>query len=349
MSSDLPIVSVIIPSRPSPAPPAALHAVARLDYPRHRLEILVARGSQPAAQRNAALRTARGELVYFLDDDAQPRPDNLRRALAHFERPAVQIVGGPNLCPPGAPPLEQLFAVVLGSWLAFGPSRARYTPVGRARPTSEKELILCNLAARRAALLERGGFDESLYPNEENALMDDLQNAGAELIYDPEFVALRRPRPSLASFCRMLFTYGRGRAEQFRLHPTRGSALNFVPPLFVLYLVVLPLLSAPTVLARLAAHANPWAIWLMVNAPLALYLAALLGQAAVSARAHGPARAAAALPLVVASHLFYGLGCWRGLFTRLRRRGPPSAGVAVERMEVPEPRSDASAMPGGPP
>ena len=28
-------------------------------------------------------------------------------------------------------------------------------------------------------------------------------------------------------------TYGRGRAEQFRLHPTPGSALNFVPPLFL--------------------------------------------------------------------------------------------------------------------
>ena len=140
----------------------------------------------------------------------------------------VQMVGGPNVCPREAPPLEQVFALVLASWVAFGPSRARYAAVGRVRETSEKELILCNLLARRQAMLELGGFNEALYPNEENALMDELQKRGGKLIYDPELLVHRRPRSSLKSFARMLMTYGRGRAEQFRLHPTLGSALNFV-------------------------------------------------------------------------------------------------------------------------
>src|SRR5204863_9086759 len=192
----------------------------------------------PSVQRNAGLNAARGELVYFLDDDSVPRPSNLRRVVGHFNNPEVKMVGGPNCCPPEAPALEQIFALVLGSWLAFGPSRARYTPVGRKRDTSEKELILCNLVARRSALLELGGFNEALYPNEENALMDKLQKRGGRLLYDPEFVVYRRPRASLKAFAKMLMTYGRGRAEQFRLHPTFGSALNFVPPLFCLYLAI---------------------------------------------------------------------------------------------------------------
>ena len=39
-------------------------------------------------------------------------------------------------------------------------------------------------------MLELGGFNEALYPNEENALMDELQKRGGKLIYDPDLVLL---------------------------------------------------------------------------------------------------------------------------------------------------------------
>jgi len=311
VSDALPFVTIIIPTRPGQADIPAVTAARALDYPKDRLEIIVARGKQPAVQRNAAIRAARGDLIYFLDDDAVTRPDALRRALAHFQKPQVKMLGGPNLCPANAPMLEQVFAVVLGSWLAFGPSRARYDSVGVARESGEKELILCNMMARRADVLELGGFDESLYPNEENALMDELQKRGAKLIYDPGFIVERRPRPSLRSFCKMLFTYGRGRAEQFRLHPTPGSALNFVPPLFCVYLV------ASLVAAGLFGP--------VVFAPLGLYMLVVLAQTLVSMARKGFVRGLLALPLVVASHIFYGLGFWRGLFTTLKPAGQKTA------------------------
>jgi succinoglycan biosynthesis protein ExoA len=303
VSSLLPLVTVIVPTRPGEAHPRALAAVRRLEYPAGRLEVIVARGKQPSVQRNAALRAAHGELIYFLDDDSLPQPQNLQRALEHFNDPAVAMVGGPNLCPDDAPLLERVFAVVLSSLLAFGPSRARYDAVGSVRSSSEKELILCNLMARRQPVAALGGFDEALYPNEENALMDELQKRGNKLLYDPAFVVYRRPRPALGAFCRMLMTYGRGRAEQFRLHPTAGSALNLAPPLFCLYLAMTPLL----------AFRWPPGLW-----PLAAYAAAILAQTAVSARTHGPVRSLLASPLMAVSHTFYGLGFWRGLFTRLK-------------------------------
>jgi cellulose synthase/poly-beta-1,6-N-acetylglucosamine synthase-like glycosyltransferase len=308
VSQLLPFISIIIAAPPNLADVQAVAAARKLEYAADRLEIIVARGKQPSVQRNVALRAARGEWIYFLDDDALPPPDNLRRAEKFLHDPAVAMVGGPNVCPPGAPLLEQVFAVVLASWLAFGPSRARYTPVGRERDTGEKELILCNTLARRDVLLELGGFNEALYPNEENALMDELQKRGQRLVYDPNFFVHRRPRRSLKSFLKMLRTYGRGRAEQFRLHPTPGSALNFVPPLFCLYLAALAVVSCCSISNSLR---------MMIAAPLLVYIVATILQTLASLKNAGVARALLAWPLLVASHIFYGLGFWRGLITRL--------------------------------
>jgi len=332
VDDNLPRVTVLIAARPGQTDIKAAEAGHALDYPAEKLEIIIARGRQPSVQRNAGMREARGEWIYFLDDDSVCPAATLRLAARYFSDPAVKMVGGPNLCPPEAPEIEQVFALVLSSWLAFGPSRARYTRVGQARSTSEKELILCNLLARRDALLELGGFNEALYPNEENALMDELQKRGGKLIYDPEIVVYRRPRGSLSSFCRMLMTYGRGRAEQFRLHPTSRSALNFVPPLFCAYVLALlvTLLAAP-------------AVGLMLGALFALYLAAVVGQAVALFGMQRPskvaswgtraARALAAMPLIVLTHVLYGAGFWHGLLTRLKKDGERTAAeVAVERL-----------------
>jgi succinoglycan biosynthesis protein ExoA len=309
VDNSLPAVTIIIPARPDQSEVRAVAAARLLDYPPDKLEIILARGKQPSVQRNVALRAARGEIIYFLDDDSCPVPANLRRAVELFQSPEVKMAGGPSLCPSDAPAIEQAFALTMGSWLAFASSCARYRAVGRPRATSEKELILCNLLARRDALLELGGFNEALYPNEENALMDELQKRGGKLLYDPDLLVYRRPRPNFAAFCKMLLNYGRGRAEQVRLHPTFGSTVNFVPPLFCLFLALLPFLPA-------------YFDWV-----LAAYGAAILLQS----MAVLPLKKWHWLPwimfLIFVSHVGYGLGFWRGCLTKPK---PPPPSVAAE-------------------
>jgi len=102
--------------------------------------------------------------------------------------------------------------------------------------------------------------------------------------------------------------YGRGRAEQFRLHPTLGSALNFVPPLFCLYLLTIPFLP----------------VWGLV--PLSLYVLAVLAQTVAVATRSNLWCGARVLPLIALTNVLYGLGFWHGLFTRLAPPKPPPPG-----------------------
>jgi hypothetical protein len=316
MANEYPLVSVIIPVHPAKTEARSAAASKLLDYPREKLEIIVVRSTDlstfPSMKRNAAIRAVRGELIYFLDDDSVPDPGNLKRAVAHFADPKVQMVGGPNICPSDAPTIERTFGNVMGSWLAFGPSCARYRSFGKLRESSEKELISCNLVSRRGVLLEEGGFNESLYPNEENALMDAVLKRG-KLLYDPEMIVHRRPRSNFKSFAKMLYSYGGGRAQQFRLHPTAGSFINFVPPAFCLYLL--------TVLILVPARVLP--VWTLL--PLALYLAAVLVQTlAVMARTNFMS-GLRALPLLALTNILYGAGVMRGFFSKIAHVKPGGA------------------------
>lgn len=325
MNETLPSVTVLIAARPGQVEIKAVDAARRLDYPREKLEIIVARGKQPSVQRNTAMRAARGELIYFLDDDSTPPPENLHRAVSAFKDSHVKMLGGPNLCPPDAPFIEQVFALVHASWLAFFSSRARYASVGKTRDSGEKELILCNLIARRDAMIELGGFNEALYPNEENALMDELQKRGGKLIYDPDLIVHRRPRHSLKAFCKMLLNYGRGRAEQVRLHPTLGSAPNFVPPLFCVYLVMLVVFAAVSRNFLVA----------LASIPVGVYLLAVLAQAVALMPRGGIVRSICAIPLIILTHVLYGVGFWRGLFTPLKPSDTgPKTPVALEHISL---------------
>jgi hypothetical protein len=97
--------------------------------------------------------------------------------------------------------------------------------------------------------------------------------------------------------------------------------MNFVPPLFLVYLAAAPFLVALTCCGKM---------WLL---PLAFYGLAVLVQAAVLVAQGGLWRGLAASPLIVLTHLLYGYGFWRGLFTRLKPAGQRApVAVGLERV-----------------
>ena len=244
--------SVIIPVKPG-GYVKALERLGDAAYPAEGYEILVAEGKNPSRQRNLAAAEAGGEILYFLDDDSLVDPGFLARAAARYDDPRVAVVGGPSLTPDTDSTLQHAFGMVFVSRFGGGGVRNRYRWHGGVRATGEHELILCNLSFRREIFREFGGFDERLYPNEENELMDRIAASGRLLIHDPELAIERSQRRTVKAFVRQLSGYGRGRAEQTVISG-RIKPAAFVPLLFVLYLAVLPLAGDLRFLAPLAVY-----------------------------------------------------------------------------------------------
>ena len=313
----LPKFSVIIPVKPG-GEVIALSSLARASYPDAFFEVLVASGCQPSVQRNMAAREAKGEFLYFLDDDSRVTPAFLESAARHYRDPRVAATGGPSLTPETDSALQRAIGVAFASAAGGGGVRNRYRKSGKARQSSDSELILCNLSFRREIFLSHEGLDERLYPNEENELMDRLQHEGYLLVHDPEMAVMRSQRKSYPAYLRQMFGYGRGRGEQTLL-AGKPKPVSFVPSLFLIYALLLPFTG-------LGLFALPMLCYLIVIA-----VASLLG--AVSGR--DPALLPRLLLIFPTLHLVYGAGMIRGLLSPRYRSGRKmEAAVVVRRVKA---------------
>lgn len=227
--------SIIIPVKHGGYVAACEH-LERLKPKGCRYEILLAEGSAPSRQRNLAAAEATGDILYFLDDDSLMNADNLALCSDGMSDPAVAVVGGPTITPAEDSWLQQLFGSALASPFGSGAVSNRYRAYGETRQTTDKELILCNLAVRRSVFTALGGFNECLYPNEENEFMERAVSAGYKLLYSPSMSVFRSQRATLKAFVRQMFSYGRGRGQQ-TVMTSSYSVTSFIPLFFVAYLI----------------------------------------------------------------------------------------------------------------
>ncbi|MBN1814988.1 MAG: glycosyltransferase [Anaerolineae bacterium] len=298
-----PKISVIVPARPGIAV-QALAALQTAAYPPEQVEVLVVEGDRPSRQRNVAARHAGGDVLYFLDDDSLVAPDTLRRLAVHYHASGAAVVGGPSLTHSDEPLLSRCIGYALGTHLGAWTMRARYAPVGRCRPATEKELIGCNLSVDRDVFWAVGGFREDLFPNEETELVNRLWRCGYTAIYDPELVVKRAQRRSLAALARQFFSYGQGRMRQIaRTFP--HSRLAFLAPAVGLFYVAL----VPVLWKGLGPQALlPAAVYLALALSVSIYLGAI----------HQAVACAAILPFLFGViHVSYGCGLIYGAIVQL--------------------------------
>lgn len=261
-----PTISIILPRKADGSAEEAVQAILSSDYPPHLLEILEVVGESPSRQRNTAAQAAQGDILYFLDNDSLVTPTLFSRVIKYyaesfgvqhafrtevnqhrssyrsdeFRTPGLAGVGGPNLTPATDNFLQKTFGYALASPFAHFSMCARYKPTGELRYAGEKELILCNLSVHREIFLQEGGFDESMYPNEENEFINRLMEKGYRFLYDPDAYVYRSRRHQFLDFMKQLSHYGRGRADQIVLEGLSLRSLIFFMPFGLLvYLLIL--------------------------------------------------------------------------------------------------------------
>jgi GT2 family glycosyltransferase len=240
---------VVVPTYGRPGPlRRCVEALARLDYPADRLEVLVVDDASPepvgagdvdfpgtlrvirvrnnrgpAAARNRGAGEATGRILLFTDDDCRPDPGWARAFARVLEEEPDALVGGDTLNG-----LDQnLFAQAsqdLISYLYVAFARSR-----RLQPFFTSN----NVAMRRDRFLDVGGFDESfrLSAGEDRDL---CERWGAD-VGPLRFVGDARIRHyhdlTLGRFVRQHFRYGRGAVHLARLRSARGQARPRPEPL----------------------------------------------------------------------------------------------------------------------
>jgi succinoglycan biosynthesis protein ExoA len=313
LGSDLPRISVIIPVPPDGDVGPAMISLRQVRYPPEKFEIIKSEGYQPSKQRNEAAKAAEGEILAFFDNDSLVSREVMLHAVNAFQLPRAAVVGGPNLTLPSDSSFQQALGMALGSRFAHAKMAARYRPIGGRREADQQELILCNMFVKRETFLELRGFDEKLYPNEENEFLNRVKAQAQKIIYDPEMIIWRSRRKTLSKFVKQMFNYGRGRGEQLFVERFQaGGMLYLAPIVFTLYILLM--LPMPYAAAKV---------------PMLVYLGFAFTSALLAAYQTKKSYYVILLPfLYLIMHISYGLGTVRGLINGIRAGFQAEKGVS---------------------
>jgi len=232
----LPSCTVVIPTRGRPAMLAeCLESIARSDYPRDLLEVVIVddgdaddprpasavlavrdrldvslrqtSGRGPAAARNFGASEARGTILLFTDDDCRVDSRWLRSLSESIRNAPTTAAGGRIVNRLGDNRWSTASQRVIDLVYAYY----------NADPGQATFLASNNLAVHADAFSELGGFDERFRTAEDRDFCRRWLAAGHELIYVPSAVVEHAHRLTGQDFVLQQFAYGRG---AFHFHRT---------------------------------------------------------------------------------------------------------------------------------
>lgn len=255
---------------------------------------------------NLAIAAARHDVIVRVDGHGELGPDYIARAVRLLQRTGAANVGG-VMDAQGETAFEQ--AVAVGYTTRLGIGGASFHHAGSAEGPADTVFLG---VFRKQALLDAGGFDETLFRAQDWELNYRLRKRGELVWFSPVLHVTYRPRSTLTALARQFFETGRWRREVVRRHADTASLRYLAPPAAVLGL------TGGTLAGMCGAATGSRMLmggWL---APLG-YLGILLAGAASARDLPPPVRVR--LPLVYATmHLAWGLGFLVGLPRRLRGR-----------------------------
>ena len=241
-------------------------SLKKLNYNKKEYEVIIKYGLNPSENRNYGIKKAKGKYLVFVDDDAVLDNDYLKNAEKFFnEHKEVDLVGGPQLTPKDDGYFARSCGYVFESWFATFKMSSRYKKGNLDLNVDEFNLTSANCIVKKEVFKKIKGFDPRLYPGEDPEFYYRVKKAGFKLAYNPEIIIYHRRRADVKGFLKQFFKYGYVRLKKERINKTPFAEINpviFVPSMFLIYLILLPLIHYQ--LGNLMLY------------PLALYIALVL-------------------------------------------------------------------------
>ncbi len=205
----------------------------QFDEFKEKIRVIPTGSMGPADKRDMALRHSMAEIFAFLDDDAYPQGDWLKKALVHFDNARVAAVGGPGVTPRDSSLPAHASGHVYSSVLASGRYVYRYVPGKKIMEVDDYPS--CNFIIRRDIFEELGGFDNKFWPGEDTKLcLDITKKLGRKIIYDPEVVVHHYRRDLGVRHFAQVANYALHRGYFAKRYPENSrKAAYFMPSLFV--------------------------------------------------------------------------------------------------------------------
>lgn len=173
--------------------------------------------------RNVGVRTARGEILLFTDDDCE---------VAGGWAEALVAPLGNNLRILGvAGPVLVRNCGLIGyaeNILGFPGGGLRYRHAARDGVMRTRHLSTCNCAYHKEAILQAGGFVEGARLGGEDFLLAERVTALGPCVYAPDAVVYHRPRGHLPGIFRWFMRRGESEIALLQTSANRGSFLRFL-------------------------------------------------------------------------------------------------------------------------
>jgi succinoglycan biosynthesis protein ExoA len=320
----LPLVTIAMPAfNEERFIEACIRSVQAQDYPRDRIEILVADGRSEdrtreilgelsaddprirvidnperlqAAGLNRMIREARGDVVVRMDVHCEYAPSYVRTCVETLERTGADNVGGAQRAK-AKTAFQRALCAALTSPLGVG--GASYRDASR-----EGFVDTVFLGAFRKRVFEAIGlYDPKAITNEDAELNQRLLESGGKIYLSRDIEVHYYPRDSYKTLAKQYYKYGRGRARtllKLGRFPTLRPLIPFLMVVGGATLLVVP------------------PLWPLAGPALAAYALATGAEAVRIGRSLGAGGIATAWGIFPTLHVAHGVGFAAGLIRYLR-------------------------------
>lgn len=235
-----------------------LTSLVNLEYDKNKYEILVVDGMSTDSTRNIinefaskypnirvydnphltvpyglniGIEQAKGNVIVRVDGHAALHRDYLQQCEKYLTQTNAECVGGL---------IESVNRTYTGRAIALAMSSPFGVGNARFRTNGKEGFVDCLAfgAYRRQVFEKIGNFDENLTRCQDDDFNYRLRQFGGKIFFTPHIKATYYPRSSLKKLWQQYFGYGLWKIRILQKHFQRMQLRQFVPPIFVLSLIL---------------------------------------------------------------------------------------------------------------